>query len=271
MTSGTDLASVSAQIRELTDRAELGDLFERYLITPDEDRFELEWLRTIFTEDVSVRYPGGAGHDGLDGLAMFGTQAMAQFDRTHHVTSNHLIDLGGDRASVRANLVATHVHSAADPWVHFVLGGYYAAEAIRTPEGWRFRELALHLVWTRSPANPSGAPDAPSPASTPAELMALLDEQLRSDPSRTETIDAVFEFVLEGEHGGTWWIEARDGTGAVHSGAPAKCDVTVRMLDAVFVRLWTTDLDGTAAYFDGLMTVEGDQSKVMHLAQIFGE
>jgi SnoaL-like protein len=34
---------------------------------------------------------------------------MAPFQRTHHVTTNHLVDLDGDRAAVRFNLIATHV------------------------------------------------------------------------------------------------------------------------------------------------------------------
>jgi putative sterol carrier protein len=108
-------------------------------------------------------------------------------------------------------------------------------------------------------------------AKVPSDYMTELDEQLRSLPARTAGLTAVFQFVLEGDTGGSWWIEANDGTGAVHTGATEHPTVTVKMTDEVFVRMGTKELDGTEAYMDGLMTVEGDQSKAMWLAQIFGE
>lgn len=108
-------------------------------------------------------------------------------------------------------------------------------------------------------------------ALAPDELMRALDEQLRSEPSRTTGIEGAFAFEISGDAGGSWWIEAGDGSGAVHSGAPDDATVTVRMADDVFVRLGTGELDGAEAYMDGLMTVEGDQGKVMYLPQLFGE
>lgn len=106
---------------------------------------------------------------------------------------------------------------------------------------------------------------------TPGDYMRHLDGQLKAEPARTKGIDGIFEFVLAGDAGGTWWIEAKDGTGAVHDSAPGESTVTVRMTDEVFIRLGTKELDGGEAYMDGLMTVEGDQGKVMFLPQLFGE
>jgi putative sterol carrier protein len=108
-------------------------------------------------------------------------------------------------------------------------------------------------------------------AMTPSEYMHELDAQLRSDPSRTEGLEAVFQFVLEGDAGGSWWIEANDGNGAVHPGTRENPTSTIRMLDEIFVKMTTGELDGTEAYMDGLLTVEGDQGKVMFLPQVFGE
>jgi putative sterol carrier protein len=105
----------------------------------------------------------------------------------------------------------------------------------------------------------------------PSEYLSALDEQLKSDPSRTEGLTAVFQFELAGAAGGSWWIEAKDGTGAVHAGSTDTPNTTIRMTDDVFVQMSTGELDGQAAYMDGLLTVEGDQSKAMFLAQIFGE
>jgi putative sterol carrier protein len=106
---------------------------------------------------------------------------------------------------------------------------------------------------------------------TPAELMEILDGALRTDPSRTEGISSVFAFDVAGDSGGKWWIEANDGTGAAHKGAHPSPDVTVYVDDATLVQLGTGELDGGEAYVSGLITLEGDHSRAMLLAQIFGD
>ncbi|WP_184070947.1 SCP2 sterol-binding domain-containing protein [Sphingosinicella soli] len=106
---------------------------------------------------------------------------------------------------------------------------------------------------------------------TPAELMRELDTALRNDPSRSEGITSVFAFDVAGDAGGKWWIEAKDGTGAAQEGQHPNPDVVIYVDDEILVRLGTHDLDGGEAYVSGLITLEGDNSKAMLLAQIFGD
>jgi hypothetical protein len=109
-----------------------------------------------------------------------------------------------------------------------------------------------------------------TPPSDPAELMDRLDTRLRTDPALTEGVTAVYAFVVEGTDGGYWRLEAGDGTGSVRPGAPTDAVVTIRLTDDVLMRIGTQQLDGAQAYFDGLIIVEGDQSKAAFLDQIFG-
>lgn len=95
-----------------------------------------------------------------------------------------------------------------------------------------------------------------------------LDQALKADPARTQGLTGVFAFVI-GDEG--FWIEAKDGTGAVHEGAPAQADLTVRMSEQVFADIGSGKLNGAEAFVDGLMTVEGDESKMLFLGQLFGE
>ncbi|HKR88806.1 MAG TPA: nuclear transport factor 2 family protein [Phenylobacterium sp.] len=139
MRGGVDF---EVRLKELADRAELLALFDRYLRVPDEGRWERSWLETIFTEDVSLDYTL-ATHEGLDGLAEFGRAVHAQFELSHHFGANCLVKLDGDRASVRANMIATHVPDVS-------LGGHYLFEAVRTRGGWRCRRLKMNIVWSAS-------------------------------------------------------------------------------------------------------------------------
>lgn len=137
-----DTGDLEARLSALEDRAELLALFDRYLRVPDDDRWERDWLATIFTDDVSLDF-GFAAHEGLEGLDEFGRAAHARFERSHHVGANCFIELDGDRASVRANVIATHVP-------HLTIGGDYVIEAVRTANGWRYQRLKLNVIWTRS-------------------------------------------------------------------------------------------------------------------------
>ncbi|MBD2896429.1 hypothetical protein amrb99_53780 [Actinomadura sp. RB99] len=147
------------RVSALADRAELTELVARFFGSiddrqrdPEAHPFDAAWARAFFTDDVEFRYPVGAykGHasEGMD-------LAMDNFGRTQHLAGIPEIALDGDRAAVRWSAVHTHVHLASTQEARadrlgetFVSGGHYDAEAVRTPEGWRFRAVALDVTWT---------------------------------------------------------------------------------------------------------------------------
>ncbi|MBZ3907932.1 nuclear transport factor 2 family protein [Streptomyces griseiscabiei] len=148
---------LARQLSRLAERAAISDLIDRYtVILDDQDRdgFDATWPRAFFTEDCRLDFPIG-GHHGLDGLAEFHHRAKRNFTATHHLSSNHLIRLDGDRADVRFQMIAVHLHPRAvreraqvDPGELFRIGGHYEGETVRTPDGWRFSRWTFHVVWT---------------------------------------------------------------------------------------------------------------------------
>lgn len=142
------VVSLVARLSELADRLELGDLVNRYVVAldrADEPGYDDSWYRTVFTEDVRFTFPIGV-HRGVEGFAGFQRAAKARWARTHHLCGNEIIELDGDQARVRAHQVATHLHHGEDAGEPFVVSGYYDAHAVRTTHGWRFDELAFHVV-----------------------------------------------------------------------------------------------------------------------------
>jgi hypothetical protein len=73
---------------------------------------------------------------------------LAPYAQLQHVIATPTVEIDGDRAVGRANLIAMHIHSDARPDEHFDLGGVYDFEAIRTTDGWRLAEIRLAQVWT---------------------------------------------------------------------------------------------------------------------------
>ena len=158
---------MSATMQDLTDRQAITDLVSRLGIALDEGRFDD--LRSLLADDATARTPGGTarGHEAV----------VAQARRNHrpdqpiqHLITNLVVDLDGDRARARANLV---VHfgtepgdldpgepGAADatapsaarplpaPPLRYTVGEVYDFAFIRTATGWLFTGIVAIPLWT---------------------------------------------------------------------------------------------------------------------------
>ncbi|HEY7487629.1 MAG TPA: nuclear transport factor 2 family protein [Streptosporangiaceae bacterium] len=141
------------------DGAEVGALLDRYLIGLDDEKLDDDWARGLFTDDACVEFPVGR-HHGIDGLAAFHHAAMAKFERTQHLGSPAVVDLAGDRATLRANLISTQVHqpatAAPDCSPLFTTGTFVTGEARSTAGGWRLSRLSFRLLWATGTPPPPG-------------------------------------------------------------------------------------------------------------------
>ncbi|MFI5831806.1 nuclear transport factor 2 family protein [Streptomyces sp. NPDC051578] len=155
-----EIADLSAQVRVLRDRAELRDLFDRYVAAldtgdhagPDGTAFD-----ELFTEDAVFSFPVGTC-TGVEGFAVLRREAGARWSRTHHISANHDIRLDGDRATLRVQQLTRHLHGPGGgrpgegrpgegPPAPFEVGGYCRARAVRTEAGWRLSHVSFHVVW----------------------------------------------------------------------------------------------------------------------------
>jgi hypothetical protein len=134
------------------DRVEIADLASRFGAYLDTVR--IEDLGDIFTADVISRFPTGEPERGLDLLQGHARAMLEQWWRTQHVITNVVCELHGDRAQVRANVIATHVRDPSEPAIHWTVGGHYDFEARRTADGWRFGSMVLNATWTNGDRRP---------------------------------------------------------------------------------------------------------------------
>jgi hypothetical protein len=138
----------AVRIQDLADRAELQDLLARQGLWLDERRFEA--AAGIFTDDVTVTTLGGQAA-GIEAVTAQARRVHTRYARTQHVTSNVLVDLDGDRATVRANLIAVFADDDEQPGPVarpvMVLGERYRFEAVRTARGWRFSRVEVVPMW----------------------------------------------------------------------------------------------------------------------------
>ncbi|MFF4020804.1 nuclear transport factor 2 family protein [Streptomyces sp. NPDC001843] len=141
-------------------RAEVAALLNRYLVSLDDTDDELDdtWASGLFTEEAVVAFPMSR-HQGLAGMAEYHSTALGAFAATQHLGSAPVVVLDGDRATLRANLISTHVHHArhVPPLGElpplFATGTFVEGTARRTPLGWRLSRLSFRLLWAEgSPA-----------------------------------------------------------------------------------------------------------------------
>ncbi|GAB2556095.1 nuclear transport factor 2 family protein [Nocardia heshunensis] len=142
--------TTTRRIQDLADKFEITELVNRLGRALDEG--DWDELADLYTPDATAQTPGG--------LAVGRAAMVAQASRNHspdkrvqHVISGILVDLDGDTAKVRANLLVTFAWGdAEDPGLgarpRLTLGEVYRFTAVRTPEGWQFTSVASSPVWS---------------------------------------------------------------------------------------------------------------------------
>jgi 3-phenylpropionate/cinnamic acid dioxygenase small subunit len=131
------------QVRWLVDRARISDLlhaFARALDTKDWEAYA-----AMYAESGVLELPWATV--GRAELAGFVSQDLGRFHATHHLSSNHSIEIDGDTARSRSYLLSMHVVDPDDQASQWLAGGWYDNEYRRTAEGWRLTRVRITPVW----------------------------------------------------------------------------------------------------------------------------
>lgn len=86
---------------------------------------------------------------------------------------------------------------------------------------------------------------------------------LQNNAAAAREVGAVFQFVLSGEGGGTWWVDLR-GTPTIEE-REAAADCTLRMSAADYVDMVEGKVEGQNLFFEGKLQIEGDMNLAMKL------
>jgi len=96
------------------------------------------------------------------------------------------------------------------------------------------------------------------------DVKGVLDEGL------VKKVNAVYAFKVEGGESGTWFIDLKNGAGAVGSGDPTSgaADVTFTLKDTDFISMFQGKLKPTNAFMTGKLKLSGDMGKAMALEKM---
>lgn len=157
MTSSAEGASnapdmPASGMEQLTGRCAVTDLLVRYFGAVDDHLLDRAIVEATFSKDARLVRPNGSAMTGPQQILAEQTRSFARFRATHHLITDHAVDLDGGLARVRANVTAMHLWSptGGDPHAletYFLAGGILHATAQRTEPGWRLSELTNRVVW----------------------------------------------------------------------------------------------------------------------------
>lgn len=137
-------------IQTLIDRAEITDLITRYATAVDHHDWDL--YRSVFTPDARIDYTSAGGIAGsVDTVCRWLGEVLAMFEASQHFVSNIDITVNGDEATATAMVFNPMKLPDLPTWS---MGGWYHHKLVRTPQGWRSRELTEETSWFQDMPQP---------------------------------------------------------------------------------------------------------------------
>ncbi len=91
----------------------------------------------------------------------------------------------------------------------------------------------------------------------------------RLDPKAAAELDAVIQFDLAGEGGGTWHAAIGGGACTVTEGAHGEPTMTLSLEAADYVALIAGELEPTMAFMSGKLRIDGDMGLAMQMQSLF--
>ena len=141
------------ELQELLDRAEIEQLLVRY--TRAVDTGDWDRLDEVFTEDAAIDYTQSGGIEGsfAEVKPWLAEMLPAFFPKRMHTIGQVAITLDPatpDEATATAyfhNPMPVFDGQGGEKIVE--VGGLYHHRLVRTPDGWRSRDLHEEVVWKR--------------------------------------------------------------------------------------------------------------------------
>ena len=147
-----DETADQTEVNRWLDEGRIVRVVNRFYRALDEKHFDSSYLGEILAADAQVIRPNGAATEGLANIADSLARSFTRFEATQHLLTGHDVDVDGDTAAVRANLVAIHIWKDRPAGASmldrsFSAGGIVTAALRRFPEGWRISKAEMRVMW----------------------------------------------------------------------------------------------------------------------------
>ena len=140
------------KLTELINKSEVTSAVQSYFRALDEKQFDAQHFASIFTPEAQMTRPNGASLVGPKEISASHEKSFARFEGSQHLLAGPDISIHGNKATLRANLVAMHMWqgsktSANNPENFFVAGGVIHSELVQTDGQWKISEISNVVIW----------------------------------------------------------------------------------------------------------------------------
>ena len=101
-------------------------------------------------------------------------------------------------------------------------------------------------------------------------LSSIKSKVAEADPAKVKGVEAVFQFELSGDDGGTFHASVSDGETEIVEGEHDSPNVTIILSAEDFEKMMEGELNATSAFMAGKLKVKGDMSLAMKLQALIG-
>ncbi|NLZ27331.1 MAG: SCP2 sterol-binding domain-containing protein [Firmicutes bacterium] len=104
-----------------------------------------------------------------------------------------------------------------------------------------------------------------------ADILSSIKQKVgEADPAKIKGVDAVFQFDLSGDSGGTFHAVVADGEAEIIESPHDSPNVTIILSAEDFEKMMEGELNATSAFMAGKLKVKGDMSLAMKLQALIG-
>ena len=111
------------------------------------DERDWESLSEVFSSEAYAKL-GITEHNGINSIIERCQKALVPLDSSHHMVSNHVVKIEGDKANCKCYFQAQHVRTSTPNGGNFLIAGKYEDELTRIDEEWKITSRVLTKIWT---------------------------------------------------------------------------------------------------------------------------
>ncbi|MBS4172903.1 SCP2 sterol-binding domain-containing protein [Bacillus sp. FJAT-49736] len=97
------------------------------------------------------------------------------------------------------------------------------------------------------------------------EAMQKIEDALNENPNLIEGFNAVYQYDITGDDGGTYQLHLKEGAAKVFNGAETEADCVLTLSEDNFKQMLLGKLNGTVAFMSGKLKIKGDIGKAIKM------
>lgn len=98
----------------------------------------------------------------------------------------------------------------------------------------------------------------------------VLPAKLEKSPEKAKSTNAIYQFNITGDDGGTWTLDFTKDSDFVSQGESDAAQCTITMKDSDFVDMWDGRLSGPQAFMMNKIKIQGNMGLAMKLQNFIG-